>query len=222
MSNFSQAIQQKAYQSTSSAIPEGAIRMTRDEILEYNKARISNWSPHYEMWPFGFGQGILGGITVLGCLSINSHYRKKFFLGNMGRFNTFAPTVIIPTCTIMVAHEMFVKNKILAADFNCPVCEEIKSGVIQAFVGTVYPAVLGTFSTIIVARSLKIFSLPSLAQKKDFNSLLRKISPKSSFLAIAMVNFGAGMFVCGQQISALNKTLLTNRQGFESEGFTNS
>jgi len=98
-------------------IPKGAIRLTKDEVIEYMTNLIQKWPNTMELsvaiklhnyffiknhpivfrWALKHGNPILSSAVVISSSMILQFYRKRLQLRNYGRFTLFLPVVLMPS-----------------------------------------------------------------------------------------------------------------------------
>ncbi|XP_069705525.1 uncharacterized protein [Periplaneta americana] len=49
-------------------VPEGSLRLSEEEAIQYQLKLINGWEPKSDVWPFHFGFGILGAECQYGHL----------------------------------------------------------------------------------------------------------------------------------------------------------
>ncbi|XP_041346864.1 transmembrane protein 126A-like [Gigantopelta aegis] len=160
-------------------LPEGAVRLTEEEVLSLQMKKIIKWNPPSEIWPLRYGTAVIGIASAAAGIIINAHYRHKFALQNFGRFNTYLSSVAFPVLFSCLVHELFVKREIIVGRLECPLCSQMRSGSLQAFLGGLYPMAVAPVSCIIFARKYYTYSIPKISEGQEIVKMLRKTSADS-------------------------------------------
>ncbi|KAJ4438567.1 hypothetical protein ANN_14514, partial [Periplaneta americana] len=87
-------------------VPEGSLRLSEEEAIQYQLKLINGWEPKSDVWPFHFGFGILGAGSALSAMYINSHFRSRLRLHTYGRMSTYLPIVILPSMLSALFHHV--------------------------------------------------------------------------------------------------------------------
>ncbi|XP_029648295.1 transmembrane protein 126A [Octopus sinensis] len=177
--------------------PEGAIPLSRRDVLEYQLKRVSEWQPQSEIWPLTHGASICASATVISCALTNSYFRRYFNLMHFGRASGYAMAVGMPCVLGMITHTTFVTGNCLVGDFGCPTCLMTKSGIIQLLVGGLYPAVLCPIFGLIQARKYLTKAIEPSKKFKDSIQIVAKTAvPFKRFLGLSLlVNMFIGMYM---------------------------
>ncbi|WAR28122.1 hypothetical protein MAR_013826 [Mya arenaria] len=107
--------------------PEGAIRLTRDEVMKYQDARIRSWEPQSDVWfhKYGFSFSLISA-SASGYL-IMAYLRRKFCLGaSHGRIASFAPVMVLPAVGAVMMSD--VQRRTLLSVPNCETCVKFSLG----------------------------------------------------------------------------------------------
>lgn len=188
--------------------PHGVHLLTDNEVLSLQMKTITKWKPRYQMWPFTWGVGILGGTAAVSGIYVNNYLRRQLGLMHLARLGTYAPTVILPVVLATTFHKFLITDRILVGDFPCTVCAGVQSGSIQAAAGVLYPLILGPLVCVASARKYYTYYVPGLSERAAMLPFLRRILPKSGILlGITLLNFGIAMAITERETMLFAKYL---------------
>ncbi|XP_060853056.1 uncharacterized protein LOC132930950 [Rhopalosiphum padi] len=158
-------------------IPKGAIRLTKEEVIEYMTDLIHKWPNTMELWALKHGNPILSSAVVISSSVILNFYRKKLQLRNYGRFTLFLPVVLIPSIFDQMYQTSITTRSIILQE-DCPICINTQSMFIQLGTGVVYPLMSTIGGTYMFAQKMNTFSLGSKGPDiiKEFAQHVTKIS----------------------------------------------
>ncbi|KAL4090414.1 hypothetical protein QTP88_025258 [Uroleucon formosanum] len=158
-------------------IPKGAIRLTKDEVLEYMTDLIHKWPNTMELWALKHGNPILASSVVISSAVILNFYRKKLQLRNYGRFTLFLPIVLAPSIFNQIYQNSITTKSIILQE-DCPICINTQSMFIQLGTGIVYPLFSSIGGTYMFACKMSTYNLKSSGSKivKEFALHVMKIS----------------------------------------------
>ncbi|XP_055382565.1 uncharacterized protein LOC129612812 [Condylostylus longicornis] len=179
-------------------LPEDAVIISQEQAYNYQLKLIHNWDKLSEVWALRFGPGVLGAIGGLSGIYINKHFRTKLKLGNYGKFSTYLPIVILPALFSTINHKVSIQKSIILQSEMCPVCIQMRAAGFQVGLGTIYPAVIAPFATLMFATRHYTYRLPSITeQPKEVFKLIAKFSkPLSGFIAgSAIVSMLVAMYI---------------------------
>ncbi|CAH1736767.1 uncharacterized protein LOC114127817 [Aphis gossypii] len=158
-------------------IPKGAIRLTKDEVMEYMTNLIQKWPNTMELWALKHGNPILSSAVVISSSVILHFYRKRLKLGNYGRFTLFLPVVIMPSIFDQI-YQSSITTKSIILQEDCPICISTQSMFIQLGTGIVYPLMSTIGGSYMVAHKMNLLSFKSNGPDivKEFAQHLTKLS----------------------------------------------
>ncbi|XP_045768611.1 uncharacterized protein LOC123869660 [Maniola jurtina] len=149
----------------SSKIPKDAVILDEMEAAGYIWNMIADWEPLSDIWALRYGAVALGAVSSLSGLLINKHYRWRFKLGNYGYLSSTIPIVVMPGLLTLLFHKQLVTTNMLLMKNNaCPICHEIKSGVLQLGFGIGYPMLLAPTSALMFANRYATYRVPHLTE----------------------------------------------------------
>ncbi|XP_068632822.1 transmembrane protein 126A [Battus philenor] len=147
----------------SSQIPKDAVVLTEVEAASYIWDVVNNWESLSDTWALRYAPAILGSINGVCGVLINSHYRKKLKLGTYGYFASVIPISLMPGVLTALFHRHLVSTDMLLMKTNaCPLCYEMRSGITQVVLGSVYPMLLGPTSALMFATRYSTYRVPEL------------------------------------------------------------
>ncbi|KPI96877.1 PREDICTED: uncharacterized protein LOC106124278 [Papilio xuthus] len=161
-------------------IPEDAVVLSEIEATTYIWDIVSNWNTFSDTWALRYSPAILGGINSICGLLINNHFRHKLKLGTYGYFASVIPVTVLPGILTALFHRHIVSTDMLLMKLDtCPICYEVRSGLVQVVLGTAYPLVLGPTCTLMLANRYGTYRVPDLREgpKTMFNFLRIKTRP---------------------------------------------
>ena len=149
---------------------------------------------------------MLAGGPLISGIYLNADLRNRFKLGRIGVLMTFAPTCLIPSITAVLVQHMFVQQKLVLRELDCPSCAQIRSGLLLVANGVLQPALLALLSCSLMARYHYTIKIPPIHTRQHWAFYAKVLRPlKVPLLTLAALNFGMAMFVTEQQMRALNK-----------------
>ncbi|XP_046348262.1 transmembrane protein 126A-like isoform X2 [Haliotis rufescens] len=190
-------------------VPEGAVRMTTEEVLMHHMKVIRNWDKPLEVWPLRHGTALASATAAVGGWIINAHYRQKFRLQNYGRMASYLPAVCLPAMMTAFFHQFYVQNNILVGKYDCTVCMETRSGAVNSLLGGLYPLLLSPVSCIILARKYYTVPVPRITEPTLILNLMRKTSPMVGGLFLLVAGqFTFGMLLAEREITKFQNVLV--------------
>ncbi|CAK1601356.1 unnamed protein product [Parnassius mnemosyne] len=148
----------------SDQVPEDAVALSEIEATTYMWDLVNNWESLSETWALRYTPAILGAINGCSGVLLNSYYRRKLKLGKYGYFSSVIPISLMPGVLTALFHRHLVStDMLLMKNESCPICYELRSGLIQIALGCFYPMVLGPTSALMFANRYSTYRVPDLA-----------------------------------------------------------
>ncbi|XP_063863675.1 uncharacterized protein LOC135102393 isoform X3 [Scylla paramamosain] len=126
---------------------------------------------------------------------INAYYRKVVKLRNQAFMSSLLPVIIAPSLLGGMLHHQFVHRPLILETFKCPVCVELRGGMVQLFCGFVYPLMLAPLAAMQFAARLFTYPVPDakkpLLLLMEIHKITKPILPK--FYILAALQFIGGM-----------------------------
>lgn len=177
-----------------SKIPEGAVMLTKYEALQEQSSLILNWKPQSEVWPLIHGRGILSITASLSAFYINSRFRRTLKLRHINHLPVVITLTAGPALLTALFHTQIVTNKLLLLEVSCPLCLELKGGMIQSFFGLVIPVLTTPLVNFAMIGS-KAHNVPYAHEIKKVSSIVRSvfkpIIPTLGIIFVFQALFGA-------------------------------
>ncbi|CRK91225.1 CLUMA_CG004907, isoform A [Clunio marinus] len=187
-------------------IPDGAVRMTEEQAMNYQNSLIRNWPNLSEVLALRCGPGILGGMAIISTSLINNHFRYKLKLRNFGRASSYLSVVGLSAMLTTVFHTMFVQSYVILRAYDCPMCLQTRAGLIQATFSVAYPFLLAPVSAFIFTTRYFTYRLPSITtQTKEVLKLYLKFTKSASTMAgvLLAANLFGAMYITAREMKEL-------------------
>jgi hypothetical protein len=141
-------------------VPKGAIRLTKDEVVDYMVDLIKKWPNTTELWALKLGNPILASAVVISSTLILNFYRNKLKLKNYGRFTLFIPIVFTPSIFCQIFQSSVTTKSVILQD-DCPTCITTQGMFIQLGTGIVYPLLGSIGGSYMFANKMGTYTLKS-------------------------------------------------------------
>lgn len=86
--------------------PKNAKELTAIQVSEFYDRVIKTWTPQSQIWALSKGPAVLGVVSAISGIYINSIFRRKLRLGVYGQFATYLPIAVLPTLMTVGLHKM--------------------------------------------------------------------------------------------------------------------
>ncbi|XP_046656945.1 uncharacterized protein LOC124350015 [Daphnia pulicaria] len=169
---------------TVAELPSTAIRLTREEAIEYQYEAIRQWQPESEMWPLMYGSLAMGAVSSLSGAVINEYFRRTLFLPKSSLIVIGMPVIGVASLILTIAHHKLTSD-LLLMNTPCMPCLQGKSALLVGFFGTIYPVIGSSVGNMMQAQRMGTTYIPSLTKErpKFFKFWQQLIQKKSSFFA---------------------------------------
>uniref|UniRef100_A0A1B0DAZ8 Uncharacterized protein n=1 Tax=Phlebotomus papatasi TaxID=29031 RepID=A0A1B0DAZ8_PHLPP len=177
--------------------------LTEDNILKLQYDIISKWKNDSETWFLTKGPPILGILGAVSGIYIHNHYRKKLKLGNFGRATSYLPIVVLPALVAPVVHKVAIQTALLLSNYKCPVCLQVRGGLLQTAVAGIYPAMLAPLACFMYANRHFTYRIPSITQQpREILTLWAKLTRPIAgpLIGIFLANYFAAMYLTNREI----------------------
>ncbi|KAK7071433.1 hypothetical protein SK128_024690 [Halocaridina rubra] len=166
----------------------------QDTFLEAYEM-LMDWKPTRDVFAFRYFGFFTGGIGSLSGFYLNNFYRKAVKLRGQVFISTLLPNVVLPGLVGIILHHQFVQRPLILQTFQCPVCIELRAGVLQFFAGFLYPLVLSTVTSFHFGSKLYTYPLPSIKEPRNiFNTFIKLSRPGySKFFVLASLQVIGGI-----------------------------
>ncbi|XP_060567085.1 uncharacterized protein LOC132725907 isoform X2 [Ruditapes philippinarum] len=189
-----------------SQVPRGAIRVSQSDVIAMQQARIRRCKSISEISAFRFAPHILGASTALTAMSINSHFRLKFQLMNLGVMFSYGPVVVVPTLMTLLLND-FLSTKVLLQP-ECRECLQVRSGVFQVATSVLYSSVLAPLTSIILSRRNFTYANPrNRFEPNIYHALKTNAYVRGCLAALMAANFTLGAYVRYKQSQQLDSLM---------------
>lgn len=205
------------------SLPKGAVRITREEVLEAalkisSREEYKDINSFYEYWPL-----VCGATSIFTSAYLISIVRHKFKLGvHHARGIHYTLGTAIPALATPYIHVGFVQQPAIIKEVPCQECLAVRSGLVQSMGSFVWPAIMSVVGSFYYARRYYTVPLPPLKLKhiNDFKKIIVKpFKPVGSILLLHIalqfvVGYMAGMkfWAVGQELDVVE-----NMIGFRDE-----
>ncbi|KAK3887658.1 hypothetical protein Pcinc_008243 [Petrolisthes cinctipes] len=157
-----------------------------DELMDA-LTLINEWTPTSDVFALKRYMYATSLLSSGSAAYFNAYYRKVVRLRNQAFITTFLPVVILPSLAGSLLHHQFVQRPLLLQEIQCPVCLELRGGMLQMFSGVVYPMLLAPIAAFQYAVRLYTYSMPDITTPrlwfKEYCKLTKPILSKIYFLA---------------------------------------
>ncbi|XP_071532967.1 transmembrane protein 126A isoform X1 [Panulirus ornatus] len=175
--------------------PAGVVHGVEQEELSEIITFLRKWKPNSDVFAIKYYPFALSALSVGSAAFINAHYRKAVKLRNSGFLTSLLPVIMLPSIASSLMHHQLVQGPFLLQKVQCPLCIELRGGMVQLFCGFIYPMVLAPLAAFQLATRLYTYPLPSVfkpkAWLKEYIKLSRPIQHKVYLLA--GIQIAAGM-----------------------------
>nr|CAH0098527.1 unnamed protein product [Daphnia galeata] len=166
-----------------SELPPSAVRLTRQEAIEYQNEAIEQWKPQYQMWPLKYGSFALGTVSSASAVIINEYFRRALFLPKSSLFFIGMPIITVSSLTLTIIHHQLTTSNLLLMNTPCMPCMQGQTALLLGFFGTVYPVLACSFGNMMQAQKLDTTYIPPLIkERKQFLQMCQKMIQKKSNL----------------------------------------
>uniref|UniRef100_A0A1B0CK29 Putative conserved plasma membrane protein n=1 Tax=Lutzomyia longipalpis TaxID=7200 RepID=A0A1B0CK29_LUTLO len=183
-----------------------------ENILKWQYDIISRWKNTTETLFLTKGPPSLGILGALSGIYIHNHYRTKLKLGSYGRATSYLPIVVLPALVAPLVHKMVVQTRILLSDYDCPVCLEVRGGLVHTSLAVIYPGLLAPLASFMYANRHFTYRIPSVTESprevfKLWAKLTRPIA--TPLIGLLLANYFAAMYVTYAQIRDFHTIMMT-------------
>ncbi|XP_045131666.1 transmembrane protein 126A-like [Portunus trituberculatus] len=148
---------------------------------------IMNWKPTSDVFALKHFMVASAFLSTCSATYINAHYRKVVKLRNQAFMTTLLPVIIAPSLLGGMFHHQFVHRPLILETFKCPVCVEIRGGMVQLFTGFVYPLMLAPLAAMQFAARLYTYPVPDakkpLLMLMEIYKITKPVLPRLYILA---------------------------------------
>ncbi|XP_059616778.1 transmembrane protein 126A [Phlebotomus argentipes] len=185
--------------------------LTEQKMLALQYEIINDWKKKKETDYLINGPPALGIVGALCGIYVNSYYRRKLKLRSFGRGTSYLPIVVLPALVAPVVHKVMIQSHLLLRQYDCPVCIQIRAGLLQAAVAGVYPAILAPLASFMFATRHFTYKLPSITQSPmEVFQLWKKLTRPIALplLGICFGNYLFGMYITSRQIEDFHSIMI--------------
>jgi len=202
------------------------------ETTEYNESckTIRDWTPVSDVFALRYFPIMTSVSGIAAGAYINRHYRKALRLRNHAFISTLLPVVVLPSLAGAIVHDVFVQRPLITGEIKCPVCLEVRGGVLQAFCGFFYPLVLAPAAALSFSTRYHTYYMPEInkdpkAVMKELWKLTKPVWNKFYLIAAAQFILGMGwthmevhnLFTLAEKIAAMEDKLKAHREQEEEK-----
>ncbi|XP_063863666.1 uncharacterized protein LOC135102393 isoform X2 [Scylla paramamosain] len=156
---------------------------------------IMTWKPASDVFALKHFMFASAFLSTGSATYINAYYRKVVKLRNQAFMSSLLPVIIAPSLLGGMLHHQFVHRPLILETFKCPVCVELRGGMVQLFCGFVYPLMLAPLAAMQFAARLFTYPVPDakkpLLLLMEIHKITKPILPK--FYILAALQFIGGM-----------------------------
>jgi len=182
--------------SSSADLPEGAVLVTREQVLMKYYDVLSNWRPRKDVWPYTVGFGALAAIACSTAYTVSFTLRLRLKVGpsSMG---SHIPTMVLPLLGVGSLHHGMVQVPLMLREEPCLTCMQVRAMSIQAACGWVLPCSLAYLSSVVTANAKSAMKIPGLFDFKKMTPFMAKIIKpyKPVYVGLLVLNVLAAYFV---------------------------
>lgn len=191
-------------------IPEGAVRISSEDVFIYQMERLRKWKPQSEVWPLTKGAGACAASAVVSAVLTNNHFRRHFRLRHYGRASGYMIVVCMPTVVTFIIHSALVTRKVLTAEFPCPTCLLTKSSLYQAATGAIYPSIISPIFCLIQAKKYLTAAIEPTKRIGDTVKVIARTAiPFKGFILLSILsNMAVGMYVTQMEMDTFLNVLM--------------
>ncbi|PIK45508.1 putative transmembrane protein [Apostichopus japonicus] len=192
-------------------------RFIRDTIREQAVAvplteRLSQ-IPEEKRWPLNTGLAVVSINSTIVGLICNSYLRRMCMLGGKGVFLSMVPIAGSCALTMQAVWQATVVNPLVQGRLGCPLCAELRGGLVNFTLGAVYPLALAVPINGAMSVMYRTIEVPFFTKKATpgqfFQFWVSKLRYfKVQFVTIAIFQTLVGTYLAGKQyetIQLLNK-----------------
>ncbi|XP_050719338.1 transmembrane protein 126A-like [Eriocheir sinensis] len=174
---------------------EEVLREDDNSIVSESLDMVMNWKPVSDVFAlknFMYASAFTNGGSAV---YINAHFRKVLKLKNHAFMASLIPVVLTPALVGGLLHHQFVQRPMLLQTFKCPVCIEMRGGLVQFFSGIVYPMMLAPLAGFQFAARLYTYPVPDARKPLSVVKEIAKITRPflSKLYILAGINIIAGV-----------------------------
>jgi len=209
-------------------VPSHAVVMTPEAALEWQIARLDQWSPKRDTFIVRYFPGILVAGAGLSGIYYANPVRQKLMLRNNAKFLAVVSMAAIAGTMSAMGHIEYVLSDVLIGKHECRLCIPARSGILQVITGAMVPAFLAPFISITSAISYQTYPVPNFLDFQEYKYFVsRLIKPlKRRFFIMAAVQFLLGVAAIEVEHYAYvrfeMKALAREIEKFESEQSKNA
>lgn len=163
--------------------PKEAKNAAMRQILDI----IMDWKPVTDVFALKYYMFSSALLTSGSAAYINAHYRKVVKLRHHAFLTTLIPVIVAPSVVGGLLHHQLVQRPLLLETFKCPVCLELRGGMVQMLAGFAYPLLLAPMAAMQFAVRLYTYPVPDAKNPKNVVREIYKITkpvlPKFYMLA---------------------------------------
>lgn len=85
-------------------IPEGAIRIPEEKVVQLYSNLVEEWQPKSDVWALAYGPEGLGVLAAMSGFHVNWYFRRALSLKRVGFFSTYLPNTVFPMLIVNAIH----------------------------------------------------------------------------------------------------------------------
>ncbi|GFY70770.1 uncharacterized protein TNIN_271331 [Trichonephila inaurata madagascariensis] len=154
---------------------------------EFNRI-VRSWKPHYEVWPFVYGNDLLGILNGINGSFFMHGIRKELKLRPYAPFTCYFPVATIGYVVTDLIHSQYITKKVLQTE-SCTLCTVTTGAILQASMGVAYPLILSPLLGFYMADRLLTYPVPSInrAPKEVFRLWLKMVTRNPRFVINSVI-----------------------------------
>lgn len=158
---------------------------------------VNSWKDKSQIWPMAHTCKLMAAVNSVSAVWLTHGFRRAFNLadGKTAFLNSYVPAVALPVLFGSILHYKFITAPIASGYEQCPTCQCINAGLIQAITSTVYPVIYGSVSSIYFADYFRTYATPdsirdSSSRRYLYDVWLKSVSRnKTAIISVAILNF---------------------------------
>lgn len=159
--------------------------LTRKEALQIQEDLVKNWEPAREVWAIKYGSYCIGISTSITSFMINSLFKRKLRLQYTGEIVTTLALMLGPAACSTLLHDAYITQDILLYKKQCPMCYEVKAGLLMNTNAILYPLILSPSITLAAAANTGL-RIPYIYEFKEISKFWWSVvKPAVNHLTIA-------------------------------------